>query len=91
MGLTQLRLSLLHSLDNPIKASLELVWPRGRAHLFQAHCACPPQLTNYVTLAHHQHGLCLEEPTATLLGQWNFVSNCISVEIPCSQSQKARV
>ena len=84
MGLTQPRPRLLHSLDNPIKASLELVRPHGRAHLFQAHCTCPPQLTSYMTLAHHQHGLGLEEPTATLLGQRNFVSNCISVEKPCS-------
>lgn len=84
MSLTQPTLSLLHSPDIPIKASLKLVSPHGRAHLFQARCLCLPQLTSKMALAHHQHSLGLEEPTATSPGQCHFISNHIHVEKFCS-------
>ena len=51
---------------------------------FQARCLCLPQLTSKMALAHHQHSLGLEEPTATSPGQCHFISNCIHVEKFCS-------
>lgn len=60
MGLTQPRPSLLHSLDIPVNASLQLLVPVVSP--FPAHFPRPPQLTNKMAWSHRQCSLGYESP-----------------------------
>lgn len=79
LGLTQQKLSLLHSLTILIKVNLQPANSLGRPCLFLAHCSCLPQLTNKKPLSHYQRSG-LRKAIVTLPGQHNFVNNCIMVK-----------